>query len=60
MIKDIEILNDIKSILKKTDLLANPLYNDFGGSHFWGDINERLKKIEEDIEKDLKLWGITK
>ena len=58
MIKDIEILNDIKEIRKKTELLANPLYNDFCGSHFWEDINERLKQIETDIENDLKTFNI--
>ena len=58
MIKDIEVLNEIKTIRKKTELLANPLYNDFRGSHFWGDIDERLKQIEEDIEKDLKAFKI--
>ena len=58
MIKDVEILNEIKNIRKKTELLANPLYNDFCGSHFWGDIDERLKQIEEDIEKDLKAFKI--
>ena len=58
MIKDIEILNEIKNVRKKTELLANPLYNDFYGSHFWGDIDERLKQIEEDIEKDLKAFKI--
>ena len=58
MIKDVEVLNEIKTIRKKTELLANPLYNDFCGSHFWGDIDERLKQIEEDIEKDLKAFKI--
>lgn len=58
MIKDIEVLNELKELRKKTELLANPLYNDFCGSHFWGDIDERLQKIEEDIEKDLKTFNI--
>lgn len=58
MIKDLEVLNELKELRKKTELLANPLYNDFCGSHFWGDIDERLQKIEEDIEKDLKLFNI--
>lgn len=58
MIKDIEILSDIKEIRKKTELLANPLYNDFCGSHFWEDIDERLKQIENDIENDLKTFNI--
>ena len=60
MIRDIEILNEIITIRKKTELLANPLYNDFCGSHFWGDIDERLEKIEKDIENNLKLFGIIK
>ena len=58
MINDIEVLNEIKGIRKKTELLANPLYNDFCGSHFWGDIDERLKQIEKDIENDLKTFNI--
>jgi hypothetical protein len=58
MIKDIEVLNEIKEIRKKTELLANPLYNDFCGSHLWGDIDDRLKKIEKDIEDNLKLFNI--
>jgi len=58
MINDIEILNEIKIIRKKTELLANPLYNDFCGSHFWGDIDERLEQIEKDIESNLKIFHI--
>ena len=58
MIGDIEVLNEIKRIRKKTELLANPLYNDFCGSHFWGDIDERLKQIEKDIEKNLKTFNV--
>lgn len=58
MIGDIEVLNEIKRIRKKTELLANPLYNDFCGSHFWVDIDERLKQIEKDIEKNLKTFNI--
>jgi len=58
MIRDIEILNEIKAIRKKTELLANPLYNDFCGSHFWEDIDERLEQIENGIETNLKLFHI--
>ena len=58
MIKDIEILNKIKTIRKKTELLANPLYNDFCGSHFWGYIDKRLKNIENEIEHNLKIFNI--
>ena len=58
MIKDIEILSDIKEIRKKTELLANPLYNDFCGSYFWMDINDKLERIEKDIEKNLEAFKI--
>ena len=58
MITDIEILNDIKSIRKKTELIKNSLYNDFCGSHLWGDIDKRLEQIEKDIETNLKLFHI--
>ena len=58
MIRDIEILNEIKETRKKTELLANPLYNDFCGSHFWGDIDKRLEQIEKDIETNLKTFCI--
>lgn len=60
MINDIEVLNEIKVIRKKTELLANPLYNDFCGSHLWGDIDRRLQQIEQDIENNLELFGIIK
>lgn len=60
MIKDVEVLNEIITIRKKTELLANPLYNDFCGSHFWDDIDERLEQIEKDIENNLKIFGIIK
>lgn len=58
MIQDIEIFEEIKSIRKKTELLANPLYNDFCGSHFWEDIDGRLKSIENDIEKNFEVFNI--
>lgn len=58
MIRDIEVLDEIKEIRKKTEFLKNPLVNDFCGSHFWGDIDERLKQIEKDIETNLKLFHI--
>ena len=58
MINDIEVLNEIKGIRKKTELLANPLYNDFCGSHFWIDIDDRLEQIEKDIKTNLKLFHI--
>lgn len=60
MIRDIEILNEIIEIRKKTEFLKHPLINDFGGSHFWGDIDKRLEQIEKDIENNLKSFGIIK
>jgi hypothetical protein len=60
MIRDIEILNEIIEIRKKTEFLKNPLINDFCGSHFWGDIDERLKQIEVDIEKNINGFKIIK
>ena len=59
-IEDIEVLNDIIKIRKKTEFLKHPLVNDFCGSYFWGDIDERLEQIEKDIENNLKLFGIIK
>ncbi len=58
MIKDIEVLNEIKAIRKKTELLANPLYNDFSGSHLWEDIDKRLESIENDLEKNFEIFNI--
>lgn len=53
MIQEEEILNDIKDIKSKTELLANPLYNDYGGSYFWGEINEDICKIINNLEKEI-------
>ena len=52
MIQEQEILNEIQTIRKKTELLANPLYSDFVGSHFWGDIDKQLQDIEHKLIKD--------
>ena len=60
MIRDIEILNEIIEIRKKTEFLKNPLINDFSGSHFWINIDKRLEQIEKDIENNLKSFGIIK
>lgn len=56
MIQEQEILNEIQAIRKKTELLANPLYNDFVGSHFWGDINKQLQDIEHKLLKDKETY----
>ena len=56
MIQEQEILNEIQAIRKKTELLANPLYSDFVGSHFWGDINQQLQDIEHKLLKDKETY----
>ena len=56
MIQEQEILNDIQTIRKKTELLANPLYNDFVGSHFWVDIDKQLQDIETKLLKDKEIY----
>ena len=56
MIQEQEILNEIQAIRKKTKLLANPLYSDFVGSHFWGDINKQLQDIEHKLLKDKETY----
>ena len=58
MIRDIAILDELKQAKAKVELLANPLYNDFLGSHFWGDINERLDKMIKDIDENLTEFNI--
>jgi hypothetical protein len=56
MIQEHEILNEIQDIRKKTELLANPLYSDFVGSHFWGDIDKQLQDIENKLLKDKEIY----
>ena len=56
MIQEQEILNEIQTIRKKTELLANPLYSDFVGSHFWGDIDKQLQDIEHKLLKDKETY----
>lgn len=56
MIQEQEILNEIKAIRKKTELLANPLYNDAGGSSFWSDIDKKLKDIIDLLNKDKEIY----
>lgn len=54
MISEVEILQEIKDIRKKTSLLANPLFNDAGGSSIWSDIDKKLEEIENKL-KSIKL-----
>lgn len=57
MIREQEILDEIINIRKKIELLANPLYNDFCGSHLWGDIDKKLKEIETILIKDKNTYN---
>lgn len=57
MIKDQEILGEIKNLRKKTQLLANPLYNDSGGSKLYSEIDSKLKSIEESLIKDKQIYN---
>jgi len=57
MIYESEILEEIQKLRKKTELLANPLYNDFVGSHFWGDIDKQLQDIESKLLKDKETYN---
>ena len=50
MISEQEILNEIKDIRKKTSLLANPLFNDAGGSYIWSNIDKKLEEIENKLK----------
>lgn len=56
MIQEQEILDELQKIRLKTELLANPLYNDFTGSHFWGDIDKQLKDVIDKLLKDKEIY----
>lgn len=57
MIQEREILEEIQKLRLKTELLANPLYNDFVGSHLWGDIDKQLQDIESKLLKDKETYN---
>lgn len=56
--KDEKVLKKFKKIHEIIELLKNPLYNDFCGSHFWYDIDEKLQVIIKDIEENFKTFKI--
>jgi len=56
MIKEQEILDELKKVKLMTELLANPLYNDAGGSHFWYNIDKKLKDIIDLLNKDKEIY----
>lgn len=57
MIQEREILEEIQKLRKKTELLANPLYNDAGGSTFWKDIDDKLEYIQFTLEEDKRHYN---
>ena len=56
MIRDQEVLDELRSLRKKTQLLANPLYNDAGGAALYSKIDASLKKVEELLVKDKETY----
>ena len=56
MIKEQEILDELTKIRLKTELLANPLYSDAGGSSFWSNIDKKLKDIIDLLNKDKEIY----
>ena len=53
MISEQEILQEIKDIRKKTSLLANPLFNDAGGSTLWKGIDDKLEEIQYKLQNNI-------
>ena len=47
MIRDQEVLDELRNLRKKTQLLANPLYNDADGATLYYKIDASLKKVKE-------------
>lgn len=52
MITEKEIAKDIDNVLLKAEILANPFYNDAGGSKLWSDIVCKLTDIKNTLIKE--------
>ena len=52
--KEKETLDDVRKIMKSIELYKNPLWNDAGGSTFFGDIYDDLEKIEVKLKKEVE------
>ena len=52
MITEKEIANDIDNVLLKAEILANPFYNDAGGSRLWSEIANKLVDIKNILIKE--------
>ena len=52
MITEKEIAKDIDNVLLKAEILANPFYNDAGGSRLWSDIVCKLTDIKNILIKE--------
>ena len=54
MINEKEILEEIQQLIKKTELISNPSYNNSQKSiSFWKIIDNALKDIKNNIEEKL-------
>lgn len=54
ILKEVEVLEDIQKIMRSIELYKNPLWNDAGGSTFFGDIYNDLEKIETKLKKGVE------
>jgi hypothetical protein len=52
--KEKETLEDVQKIMRSIELYKNPLWNDAGGSTFFGDIYDDLEKIETKLKKEVE------
>ena len=52
--KEKETLEDVQNIMRSIELYRNPLWNDAGGSTFFGDIYDDLEKIEAKLKKEVE------
>lgn len=52
--KEKEVLEDVQKIMRSIELYKNPLWNDAGGSTFFGDIYNDLEKIETKLKKEVE------
>lgn len=57
MSKENIIFEEIVNLKKKMELLANPLYNDAGGSTFWREVYDKIDEAHKLLIKDKRIYG---
>ena len=57
MSKENLILEKISELKKDMELLANPLYNDTGGSTLWKDVYDKINEAHKLLIKDKRIYG---